>query len=1276
INRIRHPSYLLPYTRNHHSSLASTSHFSTLQGSDGTAVDYTIITALGAEGSSSGTDLQGVLGDLSGNYVLGSDIDASATATWTEGFAPLGRAAYGRTFTGRFDGLGHTIDGLVSTPSSGIFGSDNVALFGATNSGAEIRNIGLVDVQITGRNQVGALVGDAYNTTIDNSYATGQVNGEQNVGGLVGYTTGVDISNSFTAADVELSGNFGGGLIGNAWNSEIRNSYTSSSVTGASQLGGLIGRSQTTTIADTYAVSTVTGTGNDLGGLVGELNGGTVDRSYAAGRVTGTSNGGLIGYGWNGETVQNSFYSIDGTGQTSSAGGSGLSGVEMQQTDDFLAANWDIDAQGGTGSVWRLYEGHTTPLLRSFLTPLTVLPEYDGSGAHQTDISAAAGDALSDPRISGSQTNIALTLTGSANSGEYLASLDLDGLYSGQQGVDLIGGEQIITDGNVANAGDIALTNGISWDTGTLRIDTTGNITNIGAIQGGANSVFHLVDGNWQQHAASLPTFAVNDFRLKEDTASFLRASGGNGTATDPYQIGDVYGLQGLESYTLLGSDFTLASDIGASVTVNWHAGAGFDPIGTRSNRFSGSLDGQGHVIDGLTIDRPEEDNVGLLGRSNGAELHNVGLSDVSLTGASAVGSLVGNTTNTSIENSYAHGGQLTAIESVAGGLVGSGGDGVIQNSYADVAVLAEADGFGSGFAGGLLGAGNIDISNSYALGDVSSPAAEVGGLVGQYNAGTITNSYATGQVNGGSAVGGAVGNLISSAALSQVFWNQDTNTDLTGVGNDAAATGVTGKSLTDLQTLQTFTDAGWDIDAQGGTSSVWRLYEGHTTPLLRSFLTPLTVAVDDASTTYNGTVQTGPGSWSASGPHDSSLILGTASITGGGKDAGNYAISIDGLYSSQQGYDLVVNDGDLTIDKANATVTANSDSVTYNGTTQNVSGFTASGLVGGEDESVLTGVTTSGGSGKDAGTYTHTASGSDGNYLLTFIDGGLTINKALATVTANSDTVTYNGSVQNVSGFTASGLVGGEDEGVLTGVTTSGGTGTDAGSYVHTASGTDGNYALTFIDGGLTIDKALATVTANSDTVTYNGSNQSVTGFTASGLVGGEDESVLSGVTTSGGSGKNAGTYAHTASGSDGNYLLTFVDGELTIDKAAATVTANSDSVTYNGTTQNVSGFTASGLVGGENESVLTGVTTSGGSGKDAGTYTHTASGSDGNYLLTFVDGELAIDKAAATVTANSDSVTYNGGVQNVSGFTASGLVGGEDESVLTGVTTSGGSG
>ncbi|WEI24252.1 MBG domain-containing protein [Acinetobacter bereziniae] len=426
------------------------------------------------------------------------------------------------------------------------------------------------------------------------------------------------------------------------------------------------------------------------------------------------------------------------------------------------------------------------------------------------------------------------------------------------------------------------------------------------------------------------------------------------------------------------------------------------------------------------------------------------------------------------------------------------------------------------------------------------------------------------------------------------------------------------------------------------------------------------TVTANSLNTVYNGKDQTASG-FTASGlvnGETEAVLTGVTAIVSA-KDAGSYANKANGV---DKNYDLTFVDGALDIAKAKATVTANSLNTVYNGKDQTASGFTASGLVNGETESVLTGVTATV-SAKDAGSYTNKANGVDKNYDLTFVDGALDIAKAKATVTANSLNTTYNGKDQTASGFTASGLVNGETETVLTGVTSSSVTAKDAGSYVHTASGTDKNYDLTFVDGALDIAKAKATVTANSLNTVYNGKDQTASGFTASGLVNGEDASVLAGVTSSSVTAKDAGNYVHTASGTDKNYDLTFVDGALDIAKAKATVTANSLNTVYNGKDQTASGFTASGLVNGETESVLTGVTATV-SAKDAGSYVHTASGTDKNYDLTFVDGALDIAKAKATVTANSLNTVYNGKDQTASGFTASGLVNGETETVLTGVT------
>jgi hypothetical protein len=144
-----------------------------------------------------------------------------------------------------------------------------------------------------------------------------------------------------------------------------------------------------------------------------------------------------------------------------------------------------------------------------------------------------------------------------------------------------------------------------------------------------------------------------------------------------------------------------------------------------------------------------------------------------------------------------------------------------------------------------------------------------------------------------------------------------------------------------------------------------------------------------------------------------------------------------------------------------------------------------------------------------------------------------------------------------------------------------------NAGNYTNTASGTDGNYNLSFVNGSLNIAKANATVTANSASLTYNGGNQTASGFTASGLVGGETVAVLTGVSASR-TAKNAGNYAVTASGSDGNYKLSFVDGEMVINPAPLVITAVTNTKSFDGNTSALAVPTVSGLKGSDTVSNL----------------------------------------------------------------------------------------
>src|SRR5690606_14066436 len=86
----------------------------------------------------------------------------------------------------------------------------------------------------------------------------------------------------------------------------------------------------------------------------------------------------------------------------------------------------------------------------------------------------------------------------------------------------------------------------------------------------------------------------------------------------------------------------------------------------------------------------------------------------------------------------------------------------------------------------------------------------------------------------------------------------------------------------------------------------------------------------------------------------DPTLILGTATATGGGTNAGSHAIGVEGLYSSQQGYDINYVDGSLTITPATLTLNAVTDHKTYDGTTDSSVSPTVTGLMNGDSLSGL----------------------------------------------------------------------------------------------------------------------------------------------------------------------------------------------------------------------------------------------------------------------------------------------------------------------------------
>ena len=263
--------------------------------------------------------------ELLANLDFDTNGDGSVTVTgdtyWNSGtgWDPIGGPLSTSPFTGDFKGNGHTINNLfINRTNVNVDG-----LFGWV-TGARIETVGVINANVTGHSYNGILVGAANDVDIVACYTTGSISSTASAGvtgGLVGRLfTGGEITSSYSTARVD-----------NATHPDA---------------GGLVGRLDTTsTIANSYSTGRVTG-GSNVGGLIG-------NRLSNAGAVT------------------DSYWDTVSSGQSSSAGGSGVAGKtprELQTVTDYsgIYANWNanLDGEAGADDPWHFGNGMQYPMLK------------------------------------------------------------------------------------------------------------------------------------------------------------------------------------------------------------------------------------------------------------------------------------------------------------------------------------------------------------------------------------------------------------------------------------------------------------------------------------------------------------------------------------------------------------------------------------------------------------------------------------------------------------------------------------------------------------------------------------------------------------------------------------------------------------------------------------------------------------------------------------------------------------------------------------------------
>ena len=344
------------------------------------------------------------------------------------------------------------------------------------------------------------------------------------------------------------------------------------------------------------------------------------------------------------------------------------------------------------------------------------------------------------------------------------------------------------------------------------------NITN-DANSGWITDISWLCEGLTEGTPYSFQVKARNEEGIETESINLgCTYGGGAGEPNNPYLIYAAEHLNAIganpadwDKYFLLTNDINLSS----------YTGIQFNVIGTLNNPFTGVCDGNGCTISNFTYTSTDLNDIGLFSCIRDGQIKDLGLVNVNIdvNNGNNVGGLVGFNIGT-ISGCYITG--IIKGNNNVGGLAGYSLGG-LYGWYL-------TPGYGHKPFALPLFANNI-VSDCYTTANIDGNSC-AGGLIGRSSQSTITNCYTIGAVDANEYGGGLVG-YDSNSIFTKCFWNIEINPDINGVGNTFDSNAI-GKTTAELQTKETFIDAGWDfVSDSNKPSNIWAMPNGGGYPIL-----------------------------------------------------------------------------------------------------------------------------------------------------------------------------------------------------------------------------------------------------------------------------------------------------------------------------------------------------------------------------------------------------------------------------------------------------------